>query len=83
MGVPTEDCGTVAQLIGTKIILNEFVAFTDLGVLIANSNTFNQYNGTCYYINSDIYLQDTNQTLVGGVLQVRLICITLKNSVKD
>lgn len=70
MGVPSQDCGTVAELIGTKIILNEFVAYTELGVLIENSNIFKTYNGTCTYVHSDIYLKDTNQTLVGGVLTV-------------
>ncbi|MDG1332395.1 MAG: nucleoside transporter C-terminal domain-containing protein [Crocinitomicaceae bacterium] len=33
MGVPWEDCMTVGQLLGEKTILNEFVAYADLGSL--------------------------------------------------
>jgi concentrative nucleoside transporter, CNT family len=33
MGVPWEDCMTVGQLLGEKTILNEFVAYADLGTL--------------------------------------------------
>lgn len=36
MGVAWEDCGHVGQLIGTKTIINEFVAYLDLGQLIEN-----------------------------------------------
>jgi concentrative nucleoside transporter, CNT family len=31
LGVPWKDCGTVGNLLGTRMILNEFVAFVDLG----------------------------------------------------
>lgn len=34
LGVPTEDCLTVGQLIGRKICLNEFIAYADLQQLI-------------------------------------------------
>jgi pyrimidine nucleoside transport protein len=34
MGVEWEDCQKVAQLIGVKTILNEFIAYRQLGVLI-------------------------------------------------
>lgn len=30
----TEDCEVVSRLIGTKIFVNEFVAYTDLGKMI-------------------------------------------------
>jgi nucleoside transporter len=36
MGVPTYDCSKVASLIGTKIIVNEFAAFQELGVMVKN-----------------------------------------------
>ena len=50
--------------------------FTTLaGVLIENSETFNEYNGTYEQINDDIYLVDTNTTLYGGVLEVRLYIV--------
>ena len=34
MGVEWDDCEQVARLIGTKMILNEFIAYQQLGVLI-------------------------------------------------
>jgi CNT family concentrative nucleoside transporter len=35
MGIPWEDAGTVGGLLGTKTILNEFIAYADLGELVA------------------------------------------------
>lgn len=37
MGVPWEDCGQVGVLLGKKTALNEFIAYADLKVLIANA----------------------------------------------
>ena len=34
IGVPPEDCLTVGSLLGTKIIVNEFVSFYALGKMI-------------------------------------------------
>jgi len=34
MGVPTVDCLQVASLIGTTIVVNEFAAYAQLGVMI-------------------------------------------------
>ncbi len=36
MGVPWQDCGHVASLMGTKTIVNELVAYTELSQLISN-----------------------------------------------
>lgn len=36
MGVEWADCREVAKLIGLKTVLNEMVAYTELGVLIEN-----------------------------------------------
>ncbi|XP_065368042.1 sodium/nucleoside cotransporter 1 [Calliphora vicina] len=36
MGVPWEDCDAVAKVVATKSIINEFVAYEKLGVLIAS-----------------------------------------------
>lgn len=36
MGIPYEESFTVAELIGTKLFLNEFVAYQKLSVLKAN-----------------------------------------------
>ena len=38
MGVNSEDCGSVSKLIGIKIFVNEFVAFSDLGNMIKFRN---------------------------------------------
>ncbi|MDG2616340.1 NupC/NupG family nucleoside CNT transporter [Thermoleptolyngbya sichuanensis A183] len=37
MGVPIADCANVAVFLGKKIILNEFIAYTDLAEAISNS----------------------------------------------
>ena len=70
MGVPPEDCRKVGELVGIKTFINEFVAYMSLRDLIANSNTFNAYNGNWSYVGDDVYLHGTNQTLVGGILTV-------------
>jgi CNT family concentrative nucleoside transporter len=33
MGVPTKDCGTIGGLLGTRMVLNEFIAYSQLGPL--------------------------------------------------
>ena len=38
LGVPKEDVSAVAQLLGTKISLNEFIAYLDLSKLIATNS---------------------------------------------
>ena len=111
MGVATEDCRQVAELIGEilnlmnklsscqkeltlhlnqrqqlnicnikyfrfiyfsgyKTFTNEFIAYEQLGRLIENTETFQNYNGSWVQINDNIYLKDLNQTLFGGVMQV-------------
>lgn len=39
MGVDPSDCRVVAELIGTKIFLNEFIAYEKLGYVIKNRNS--------------------------------------------
>ncbi len=41
MGVPLEDCTKFGYLLGTKVSINEFVAYLELGKMI-NSNTLSQ-----------------------------------------
>lgn len=36
LGTPTQDCAHVARLIGTKMAVNEFVAYESLGKLLGN-----------------------------------------------
>lgn len=38
MGIETKDCLMSGQLLGTKMVVNEFVAYSDLGNVIAGSN---------------------------------------------
>ncbi|VDN12896.1 unnamed protein product [Dibothriocephalus latus] len=45
MGVPSEDCLKVAELIGVKSMLNEFVAFTRLGIIIKDSAIYREFQG--------------------------------------
>ena len=37
LGVPWEDCKAVGKLLGTRTVLNELIAFSDLGQLIKNN----------------------------------------------
>jgi CNT family concentrative nucleoside transporter len=37
LGVPWEDCKAVGKLLGTRTVLNELIAFSDLGGLIKNN----------------------------------------------
>lgn len=43
MGIRTVDCFKVAQLIGVKIFLNEFLAYKQLGQLIENQQIVSQF----------------------------------------
>ncbi|VDL89747.1 unnamed protein product [Schistocephalus solidus] len=49
MGVPQEDCFKVAELIGVKMMLNEFAAYKNLGQLIDNQALFRQRNTSVPY----------------------------------
>lgn len=39
IGAPWEDCGTVASLIGTKLFVNEFIAYKELSEMIGDDRT--------------------------------------------
>jgi pyrimidine nucleoside transport protein len=59
MGVNVEDCRRVAQLIGTKTFLNEFIAFMQLGDLLTNRKALDAHvikNGTWYWRGDDIVM---------------------------
>lgn len=55
-----QDCKSVSKLIGTKIFVNEFVAYSELGKTIqfrkniTDSNLFNLYQNGNYSVPSDI-----------------------------
>ncbi|ELU00517.1 hypothetical protein CAPTEDRAFT_181428 [Capitella teleta] len=77
MGVATDDCRQVAKLIGVKTFINEFVAYTDLNVIIDNTDIWKDYTGEWETnVEGDIYLNDLNVTLVGGVMEDRSIVIS-------
>ena len=61
MGVDIDDCRVVSKLIGQKIFVNEFVAYSRLGKSISfkesitNNGTFELYKNGTYPVPSDIY----------------------------
>lgn len=61
---------TIAELVGIKTFLNEFVAYLRLSTLINNRHVLESYNGTVVEIGDDLFLSRSNTTLVGGVLTV-------------
>ena len=40
MGVESTDCRKIAELIGVKVMINEFVAFEQLAVLTDNTGEY-------------------------------------------
>nr|CDS33869.1 concentrative Na nucleoside cotransporter [Hymenolepis microstoma] len=46
MGVPSVDCLKIAELIGVKSMLNEFVAFERLGIIMSDSKLYYQFKPT-------------------------------------
>ncbi|XP_012935668.1 solute carrier family 28 member 3 [Aplysia californica] len=87
MGVDLGDCEEVAELIGTKTFLNEFVAYVDLSKYIKNQEKLNEYianatanvtgnlTGKWGYRGDDIYLDDIDLTLKRGILSYRSVVI--------
>ena len=61
MGVDIDDCKVVSKLIGTKIFVNEFVAYNRLGKSIRfkeeiiKNNTFELYFNGTYVVPSDVF----------------------------
>ena len=82
MGCDSQDSRKVAAMIGTKTFLNEFVAYSELGVYIANNekyqnyinNVTGSYSGVTktYGYDGNIRLVDTGEELIGGTLTVRI-----------
>jgi len=78
MGVNVPDCRKVAELIGTKTFLNEFVAYSQLSQLINNREILERHvthNGTWYWRGDDVILTSPglNDTeLTNGVISVRV-----------
>jgi len=76
IGVDIPDCRKVAQLIGTKTFLTEFIAYLDLSALISNRKTLESHmanNGTWFWSGEDVILKRPgleDATLVNGVITV-------------
>jgi len=77
MGVTSADCRKVAELIGTKTFINEFVAYLDLSQLIGNRASLERHvanNGTWYWCDDDVILTSSGSSdvmLTNGVITVR------------
>ena len=56
MGVPIEDCLSVAKLIGLKTFINEFVAYKDLGDVINFRNSIFTNGSLDLYKNGSLAL---------------------------
>jgi len=78
MGVNVADCRKVAEMIGTKTFLNEFVAYSQLSQLIHNRETLERHvtdNGTWYWHDDDVILTSpglNDTVLTNGVITVLL-----------
>ncbi|XP_070182912.1 sodium/nucleoside cotransporter 1-like, partial [Littorina saxatilis] len=76
IGVPMQDCQVVARMLGIKIFINEFIAYSDLGHVRANRVALESHvanNGTWRLADfgDGMELLGTNTTLVGGVILPR------------
>jgi len=82
MGVNVADCRKVAEMIGTKTFINEFVAYLQLSQLIDNRETLARHvtdNGTWYWRGDDVILTWSNgndTVLTNGVITVLVYYVT-------
>lgn len=78
MGADVSDCRKVAELVGTKTFLNEFVAYSELGVFISNRKLLDEHvsrNGSWHWLDGDIIMTSSgaNDTVLsGGVMSVSI-----------
>jgi Na+ dependent nucleoside transporter C-terminus len=76
MGADVSDCRNVAELVGTKTFLNEFVAYSELAVFISNRKLLDAHvsnNGSWHWLNDDIIMTSSgaNDTVLSrGVMSV-------------
>ncbi|XP_025094256.1 uncharacterized protein LOC112563975 [Pomacea canaliculata] len=87
MGVEAPDRRAFGELVGTRIVLNEFIAYTDLSKYIHNRATLDQYSlnfskglsthptGSWNYTNGGIYLNDVGVFLEKGVISERTVVV--------
>ena len=61
-GVNVEDCKTVSKLIGIKIFINEFIAYSELGKIISfrddlqSKNLFESYRNGSIELPADLQM---------------------------
>ncbi|PAA50102.1 hypothetical protein BOX15_Mlig010716g2 [Macrostomum lignano] len=69
IGISSIDCSRVAELIGVKFFINEFVAYQRFNTYRTNRIEFLKLNSTDYYWEgNNVILPNSNTTLVGGLL---------------
>ena len=73
MGADVADCPKVAELLGVKTFVNEYLAYSQLGDFMSNRARWEEHianNGTYYYIGQDIALNGTSDILINGFMSV-------------
>jgi len=60
MGVDSQDCFKVGELIGIKTFINEFVAYLDLSIYINNVKNITWYEGLTNSTNLTFWGADSN-----------------------
>jgi len=79
IGVQSADCRKVAELIGIKTFLSEFIAYSDLRKLITNRENLESHvaqNGTWHWSGDDVimtYPGRSDMLLEKGVISVYTI----------
>ncbi|XP_071102904.1 solute carrier family 28 member 3-like [Haliotis cracherodii] len=72
MGVATQDCGKMGELLGIKIFGTSTISFSQLGIMKRNRQELLDYvtthNDTWHWQGSDVILEATNQTLLYGIV---------------
>ena len=71
-GVNIEDCKTVANLIGIKVFVNEFIAYSELGKIINLRNNITNYNMFDSYRNGTLKLPN-DALMIWNVIKKNLI----------
>ncbi|XP_045171661.2 solute carrier family 28 member 3-like isoform X2 [Mercenaria mercenaria] len=74
MGARAEDCLFIGELLGIRTFSLAVVAYPKLGPIIQNGLKFRQYvaegvNNTWTKVGNDIFLDNLNHTLVGGIME--------------
>ncbi|KAL4224356.1 hypothetical protein ACF0H5_017810 [Mactra antiquata] len=76
MGARSEDCLFIGELLGIRTFSFAVVAYPKLGTVVQNGLKFREYisegdNNTWTQVGKDIFLDNRNETLVGGVMEAR------------